>query len=55
MIEQLEQHEEPKPSRALAPEGFGYDWRGRLVDLRGLRRGEDGPPIFLSKLAKGET
>lgn len=54
MSKQIEQPEEAKPLRALAPEGFGYDWRGRLVDLRGLRPGEDGPPIFLSKLAKGE-
>jgi hypothetical protein len=53
MIEQLEQHEEPKPSRALAPEGFGYDWRGKLVDLSGMRPGEDGlAPVFKSKLAK---
>ncbi len=32
----------------MAPIGWGYDWRGRLVDLRGLRPGEDGrPPIFM--------
>jgi hypothetical protein len=34
-------------ARPMAPEGWGYDWRGQLVDLRGLRPGEDGrPPIF---------
>jgi hypothetical protein len=40
--------------RPLAPAGFGYDWRGRLVDLRGLRPGEDGrPPIFVSPKPEG--
>ena len=54
MIEQLNQQEEPREVRPLAPDGWGYNWRGQLVDLRGLRPGEDGPPIFLSKLVKGE-
>jgi len=48
--------EEPRETRPLAPEGFGYDWRGRLVDIQCCRPGEDGlPVVFVSKLAKGET
>jgi hypothetical protein len=31
-----------------------YDWRGQLVDLTGLRPGEDGrAPIFVSPKARG--
>jgi hypothetical protein len=31
-------------ARPMAPIGWGYDWAGTLVDLRGLRPGEDGRP-----------
>jgi len=58
---------DPKPEQNLGLPGltmeprsftFGqrlqYDWRGQLVDLRGLRPGEDGrAPIFVSPRAKG--
>jgi hypothetical protein len=55
MSEQLEQQEDSKPAREPAPEGFGYDWRGVLVDLQCMRAGEDGrPPVFLSKKGKDE-
>ena len=40
--------------RPLAPDGYGYDWRGRLVDLRGLRPGEDGRPAVYESLVKGK-
>jgi hypothetical protein len=41
-------------ARPLAPAGFGYDWRGQLVDLRGLRSGEDNrAPIFTSPKPDG--
>ena len=41
-------------TRPLAPIGWGYDWKGTLVDLRGLRPGEDGrPPIFISAKPEG--
>jgi hypothetical protein len=41
-------------ARPLAPAGFGYNWRGQLVDLTGLRPGEDGrPPIFVSPKPEG--
>jgi hypothetical protein len=41
-------------ARPLAPGGFGFDWRGQLVDLRGLRPGEDGrAPIFTTPKPDG--
>jgi hypothetical protein len=41
-------------TKPLAPMGWGYDWRGTLVDLRGARPGEDGsPPIFVSAKPEG--
>ena len=40
--------------RPLAPAGYSYDWRGRLVDLRGLRPGEDGRPAVYESLVKGK-
>jgi len=41
-------------TRPLAPMGWGYDWKGTLVDLRGLRPGEDGKaPIFVSAKPEG--
>lgn len=41
-------------TRPLATIGWGYDWKGTLVDLRGLRPGEDGrPPIFISAKPEG--
>ena len=34
-------------ARPLAPTGWGFDWKGTLVDLRGLRGVEDDrPPIY---------
>jgi hypothetical protein len=52
------QTEQPAPrreERERAPDGFGYDWRGRLVDLNCMRPGEDGiPPAFASKLKAGD-
>ena len=41
-------------ARPLAPAGYSYDWRGRLVDLRGLRPGEDGRPAVYESLVKGK-
>jgi hypothetical protein len=40
----------PKPTtREPAPDGWAYDYLGRIVDLRGLRPGEDGrPPVFVA-------
>jgi hypothetical protein len=56
MSEQIEQEETARPAREPAPDGWGYDWRGKLVDLNCLRPGEDGrPPIFVSKLNKDES
>jgi hypothetical protein len=55
MSEQLEQKEDAKIAREPAPDGWGYDWRGVLVDLQCMRPGEDGiPPVFLSKIGKDE-
>lgn len=53
----LKQNVESGPSRDMAKDGFAYDWKRRMVDLRGLRPGEDGrEPIFESKCNKrGES
>lgn len=41
-------------ARPLAPMGWGFDWKGTLVDLRGLRPGEDSrPPSFTSPKPAG--
>jgi hypothetical protein len=40
-----------EPARPFAPEGWGYDWQGNLVDLRGLRPGEDGVPAVYAVTA----
>ena len=43
----MEQSEGHSVERETAPDGWGYDWRGRLVDLNCMRPGEDGiPPVF---------
>jgi hypothetical protein len=56
MSKQTEQPEASREVRELAPDGWGYDWRGRLVDLNCMRPGEDGrPPIFVSKLKKVQS
>jgi hypothetical protein len=44
--------------RALPPDGpqerWAYDWRGRPVNLFGLRPGEDGrPPVFVVPKPEG--
>ena len=43
------------PSQSDGPaERWAYDWRGRFVNLYGLRPGEDGrPPIFTATKPKG--
>lgn len=44
-----------KQQRKPAPMGWGYDWRGELVDLRGMRPGEGGrPAVFEAPKGKEE-